>query len=175
MAAAKADQPRGAPYHRAINHRLRLHGFDRYDKAARSRMVELARNLDAIEAWRATLPEERLAELNFPRIVLTAWKQSLSPASSGERKGDKKKDTPPPVDAALRVSSGWDIEIWQAVLAAKGFDWFREVMPSAWRPQLQQRAGEQFMRREQKRSPNKRLKNWKPAVVAGTDIVGTAH
>jgi hypothetical protein len=174
MAAAKADQPRGAPYHRAINYRLRLHGFDRYDKAARSRMVELARNLDAIETWRATLPEERLSELNFPRIVLTAWKQSLSLVSSGGRQRDKKKDAPPPVDAALRASSGWDVEIWQAVLAAKSFDWFQRVMPSAWRPQLQQRAGEQFMRLEQKRAPNKRLKNWKPAVVAGTDTMGAA-
>jgi hypothetical protein len=179
MAAAKADQPRGAPYHRAVNHRLRLHGFDRYDKAARSRMVELARNIDAVEAWRATLPEERLAELNFPRIVLTAWKQSLSPASGGGSEGriGLKKRPQSTLDDALLASAAWDTDLWTALLTAKGLDWMLGVMPFAWRSQLLRRVGEQFMRCEQKRSPNKRLKNWKPAVVGGTDTAEstTAH
>jgi hypothetical protein len=163
MAAAKAEQPRGAPYHRAVNHRLRLHGFERYDKAARSRMVEVARDIAAIDAWRATLPAERLIDLNYPRTVLTAWKQALRSKPddrSEDRRGDK-PDSQTSLDAALCASSGWDTEVWKAVLAAKGLDWFRRVMPADWRSQLQRLAGGQVIERLKASHPDMRVKRLK--------------
>ena len=159
MAAARAAQPRGTPYHSAVNHRLRLHGFDRYDKTARSIMVDVARNIEAVDAWRAALPPERLADLNYPRVVLTHWKQSLWPKAAGpSKRGKGSKQEPTPLDAALRVSSGWDAALWKALLAAKGPDWFREVMPAIWRPELQRLAGGQAIQQLKSRYPDTRLK-----------------
>jgi hypothetical protein len=168
LAVAKAKQPRGRKYHRAVRHRLRLHGFERYDKSARSRMVEVARNLGAIDAWRATLSPEQLTELNYPRVVLTLWKQSLRPKPANTGKKDEHNESP--LAVALQASSGWDDKLWTALLEAKDLDWLLRIMPATWRLQLLQRAGMQFMRAEQKRDPNKRLKNWKPAVVGGADV-----
>ena len=164
MGAAKAEQPRGAPYHRAVNHRLRLHGFDRYDKTARSIMVEVARNIEAVDAWRASLAPERLAELNYPRVVLNHWKRSLSSRSEAidsNKHEPVNQDSPAPLDAALRASSAWDADLWTALLVAKGLSWFRQVMPSAWRPQLQQLAGGQAIEQLKSKYPNKRVKRLK--------------
>jgi hypothetical protein len=86
MTAAQTNTPQGPRYREAVKHFLALHKFDRINKGTRSLMCEVARNLDAIEAWRSTLPSEELLELNHPRVVLDRWKRSRRSTSDQGRR-----------------------------------------------------------------------------------------
>jgi hypothetical protein len=77
MAAANKNVPQGPVYRKAVKRYLACYGFDRIHKSTRSLLVEIARNLPAIETWRSTLRPEELLDLNHPRVVLARWKKSL--------------------------------------------------------------------------------------------------
>jgi hypothetical protein len=128
MAAAQTNTPHGPRYRKAVKHFLACHKFDRINKGTRSLMCEVARNLDAIESWRSTLPTEELLELNHPRVVLAHWKRSLRSASDQDSKE-------PEVDEANPMLVGWNkatSEQRTTGLVEVGFDGFREVMPGDW-------------------------------------------
>jgi hypothetical protein len=72
---AKANRPHGPKYRAAISAWLRDYGFDRIEKADRSRLMECFDHLDEINTWRSAQPE--MKELNHPRTVLSHWKRSL--------------------------------------------------------------------------------------------------
>jgi hypothetical protein len=127
MTAAQTNTPQGPRYREAAKHFLALHKFDRINKGMRSLMCEVARNLDAIESWRSTLPSEELLELNHPRVVLAHWKRSLR--SKDQDPEDPEVAVPNPMIV------GWDKatpEQRTTGLAKVGFDDFRQVMPGNW-------------------------------------------
>jgi hypothetical protein len=128
MMAAQTNTPHGPRYRKAVKHFLACHKFDRINKGTRSLMCEVARNLDAIESWRSTLPPEELIELNHPRVVLAHWKRSLRSASDQDSEE-------PEVDEANPMLVGWNkatLEQRTTGLTKVGFDDFRQVMPGDW-------------------------------------------
>ena len=70
---AGANVPQGRRYREAMGRWLRCHGFDRIDKADRSRLLKVADNLTAIDEWRNGLPPDEQLRLNHPRTVLATW------------------------------------------------------------------------------------------------------
>jgi hypothetical protein len=128
MTAAQTNTPHGPRYRKAVKHFLACHKFDRINKGTRSLMCEVARNLDAIESWRSTLPSEELLELNHPRVVLAHWKRSLRSASDQDSEERE-------VDVANPMLVGWNKatpEQRTIGLTKVGFDDFRQVMPGDW-------------------------------------------
>jgi hypothetical protein len=84
MSEAGTNKPSGWKYSQAFAKWLRCHSefepIGKLDKADRSRLFECLENLEAINAWRATLPPHHLLKLNYPPTVLRRWKQSIGPA-----------------------------------------------------------------------------------------------
>jgi hypothetical protein len=79
MREAETNKPQGPNYRKAIGRLLRCYGFDRIDKADRSRLIGYAADLAAMDKWRASQPNERQLDLNYPRVVAAGWKRSLRP------------------------------------------------------------------------------------------------
>jgi hypothetical protein len=85
-------------------------------------MVAVARNIAAIEVWRGTLPPERLAELNHPRVVLDHWRRSLGTGALKYKRANS-------ITAIWQRSSR---EQRTAGLGGIPFDDFRICMPPEW-------------------------------------------
>jgi hypothetical protein len=109
MVRARTNQPKGKRYREEFGPFLCEYGFDRIDKGARSRLLEVMRNLTPIEAWLEKLqidkPAKRL-QLNHPQTVLSTWKRS---------KGEK-KPTPEVKPEACSVWKSWSKEERRAAL-----------------------------------------------------------
>lgn len=133
MAAAGAVEPRGGKYQKSIIHQLRLHGFEHIHKTTRSILIDVARNIEAIDAWREELAKsdpERLTDLNHPRVVLTYWKRSLGLDSKNQ---EASEDRPNP------FLTGWgraNADERKAGLIEIGFGSFRPHMPDTWHPEM---------------------------------------
>jgi hypothetical protein len=79
MAAAKSNAPLGTCYNKAMGSWLREHGFDGVSNQERYRAIQCLENLEAIDEWRATLPERKRLRLNHPNPVWHGWKASKRP------------------------------------------------------------------------------------------------
>jgi hypothetical protein len=135
MAVARTNKPQGPRYRKAIKHYLGCHGFDRIQKSTRSLMCEVARNINAIEAWRATLSANELLELNHPRVVLTHWRRSLRSSSSQDDPEDTKDEEHKKDEEHNPLLVGWNKaspEQRTVGLAKVGFNNFRQAMPADW-------------------------------------------
>ena len=106
---AKTNKPQGPNYRRAIGRLLRCHGFDRIDKADRSRLIGYAANLAAMDKWRAGQPNERQLDLNHPRVVAAGWKRSLwpKPQRSPSSKPNSTTDTAAPAVITVTEVLAW--------------------------------------------------------------------
>ena len=85
MRAAHTNEPAGRRFNAEHSRWLKANGFDRIDKAARSRLLTCLENRPAIEAWIATLPINRRLTLNHPNAVWRGW----------QRTQVRPEDTPP--------------------------------------------------------------------------------
>ena len=74
--ADEADGWRERNYIYEFGRWMREHGFD-MPKSVRSTAVELAENLPAIEAWRATLPERQRKRLIHPLSNVRRWRATM--------------------------------------------------------------------------------------------------
>jgi hypothetical protein len=134
MLEAGANKPAGRKYSEAFHKWARLHGafepIANMDKSDRSRLFECFKNLEAIDAWRATLSPAQQLRLNYPPTVLAHWKKSQRPALPP---GDD-DDAPPPKPLLDPTELRRQLEIL-------GLPRFRqEVMPEAWREPLRDTA-----------------------------------
>ena len=77
MEAAGAPSPAGRNYNMQMGAWLTEHGFADMDKGIRSRLHDIMENLEAIKAWRATLPLTNRLQINFPNVVVRRWRASL--------------------------------------------------------------------------------------------------
>lgn len=76
----------GGAYNRAFGEWLVREKLD-FDKAARSRLLEIMDNLPAVEAWRRTLSLSERRKFNHPDTVLRKWKAATRvPAPAGDKK-----------------------------------------------------------------------------------------
>jgi hypothetical protein len=135
MAAAQTNKPQGPRYRMAIKNYLVCYGFDRIHKSTRSLMCEIARNIDAIEAWRSTLSANELLELNHPRVVLTRWRRSLRSSSNQDDPEDTQEEGHKKEEEHNPLLVGWSKaspEQRTVGLAKVGFNNFRQAMPADW-------------------------------------------
>jgi hypothetical protein len=58
--------------------RIIAHGFDAMAKSVRSVAIELHENANAIEAWRATLPERQRRRLVHPLNNVRRWRTATA-------------------------------------------------------------------------------------------------
>ena len=73
-----ANRAWGQHYSREFGKWLKENGFDRMPKSTRSVAIELHENAEAIEAWRATLPERQRRRLVHPLSNVRRWRQSTA-------------------------------------------------------------------------------------------------
>jgi hypothetical protein len=78
LKATGANRPMGQIYCKAFSAWITKHGFERMAKSTRSVAIELAENVEAIEAWRDTLPERQRKRLVHPLSVTRRWRASNS-------------------------------------------------------------------------------------------------
>ena len=80
------NQPAGRAYNEAFGQWLRRNKLDDMDKVTRSHLFECMAHLIEIEAWRATLAQNKRLALNHPSSVLRAWRATKrDPAELGRR------------------------------------------------------------------------------------------
>jgi hypothetical protein len=158
---ASGAHHKGRRFNEAMGRWLRCYGFDRINKADRSRLLRCADHLEAIDTWRSGRPLSEQLELNHPRIVFERWQRTLA----------KHEDTPiPSLDQSPNEPSGFtDAEWTNALRTDLGWERFLRVMPDEWRPTLELRAGGQILSREKARHPNTRLKNFQLKLVGGRE------
>src|SRR5262245_57316574 len=70
---ATESNARGSRYNAAFGAWLTKNGFDKIDSGDRTRALKVGDNLEAIEAWRSTLPANVRTRLNHPSSVLRRW------------------------------------------------------------------------------------------------------
>lgn len=116
MREAETNKPQGPNYRKAIGRLLRCYGFDRIDKADRSRLIGYADDLAAMDKWRASQPNERQLDLNHPRVVAAGWKRSLwpKPERSPSSETDSTTDTAVPAVITITEVLAWLAQASQA-------------------------------------------------------------
>jgi hypothetical protein len=75
MQEVGAAKPRGLPYVTRNSALLRQHGFMAISRSARQAAMLVVENLPTIEAWLATLPDDKRLGLNHPMVV---WRSYLA-------------------------------------------------------------------------------------------------
>jgi hypothetical protein len=76
--AGEADNWRDRNYIYEFSKWMRNHGFGSMPKSVRSVAIELYENIQAIEAWRATLPERQRKRLIHPLSNVRRWRAATT-------------------------------------------------------------------------------------------------
>jgi hypothetical protein len=97
MREAKTDKATGSRYCAAYSKFLRVHGFDRIDKADRKHCLECLDHFDEIDAWRSSLPPEKQLKWHYPPTVLKHWKRAIKPTDETDETDETDKITEPMV------------------------------------------------------------------------------
>ena len=85
-----ASEPWGRNYTHAFSHWARIHGFNSMAASVRSVAIELHENIQAIETWRATLPEQQRRRLIHPLSNVRRWRAATT--YNGKSPTDYKRD-----------------------------------------------------------------------------------
>jgi hypothetical protein len=80
MKAANTNRPVGTTYNRLMGQWLKQHGFDGINNQERYRALRCLENLDAIEAWRATLDDASRRRLNHVGAIWAHWRRRKTKA-----------------------------------------------------------------------------------------------
>jgi hypothetical protein len=80
MREAGANSPHGSKYRVAINNWLEANGFREMPYGIRKACCAMVDNLQAIEAWLASLPEKERAGRRHPEVVVRNWRRATRPA-----------------------------------------------------------------------------------------------
>jgi hypothetical protein len=82
-----ANRPEGRRYCAEFSQWIEAHGFAGMQKSVHSVAIELAENIEAIEAWRATLPEKQRRRLVHPLSNVRRWR-----AATGQYEIQRSRD-----------------------------------------------------------------------------------
>jgi hypothetical protein len=91
LRATGANAPMGRRYCAEFSQWVEAHGFAGMQKSLRSTAIELAENIEAVEAWRATLPERQRKRLVHPLSNVRRWRASAA-HSNGRSPTDLRRD-----------------------------------------------------------------------------------
>jgi hypothetical protein len=128
MGEAGTNRPFGSKYCEFFKQWLTVNGFsDLDDNRTRARLLSCVENIDAIEAWRTTLEDEKRLKLNHPATVWSAWKRS-----TGERK-EKTHDPAPDLLVAWNKATSEEKKV---VFEDSTLNEFLGIMPAPWRSEL---------------------------------------
>jgi hypothetical protein len=86
MREAGANSQHGSKYRVAINNWLEANGFREMPYGIRKACCAMVDNLQAIEAWLASLPEKERASRRHPEVVVRNWRRATRPASVPKRR-----------------------------------------------------------------------------------------
>ena len=78
LRVTRANRPEGRRYCAEFSAWIEAHGFAGIQKSVRSVAIELAENIDAIEAWRSTLDERARRRLVHPLSNVRRWRASTA-------------------------------------------------------------------------------------------------
>jgi hypothetical protein len=110
----------GRNYSREFGAWMKQHGFDSIVKSVRSVAIELHENANAIEAWRATLPERQRKRLVHPLSNVRRWRVSLNHGTE-KCPADLKRDAVAAwrrfVSCVKSLPPDQAAPLWQAALA----------------------------------------------------------
>ena len=98
MHRAGTNRPRGHWYNKKIREWLKQTGLDviLHDRPLRSRLLWLMANLERVQAWRQTLPDNELTALNHPNTVWRKLNKKKTARNLEEPPGK------PPTNALLK-------------------------------------------------------------------------
>jgi hypothetical protein len=80
----------GSAYSRVFSDWMRQHHFNNMPKSVRSVAVELHENIDAITAWRESLPEKQRRRLIHPLSITRRWRAAIQ--HNGKAPQDYKRE-----------------------------------------------------------------------------------
>jgi hypothetical protein len=110
----------GRNYSREFAAWMKRHGFDKMAKSVRSVAVELHENANAIEAWRATLPERQRKRLVHPLSNVRRWRAATA-HGNGKCPQDLRRDAMAAwrrfVSCVKALPADEAAPLWQAALA----------------------------------------------------------
>jgi hypothetical protein len=120
LKATGANAPMGRRYSLAFSDWLKRHGFAGMQKSVRSVALELHTNIEAITAWRDSLPERQRRRLVHPQSVTRRWK-----AATGQYQALRSRDLKMDAQYAWRrfvscvelLPADQAAPLWQAVSA----------------------------------------------------------
>jgi hypothetical protein len=93
MLNGRANKPEGKGYNLCFSQWLDAHPKLRsVDKATRNHAMQCMDNIDAIEAWRATLAENQRQTINHPTTVLRRFKAADRETAGGEAAPKKQSE-----------------------------------------------------------------------------------
>ncbi|HEX3522494.1 MAG TPA: hypothetical protein VHT52_10455 [Stellaceae bacterium] len=93
MLNGHANKPEGKGYNLCFSAWLDAHPKLRsVDKATRNHAMQCMDNIEAIEAWRATLAENQRQTINHPTTVLRRWKSADKETAGGEAAPKKQSE-----------------------------------------------------------------------------------
>jgi hypothetical protein len=115
-----ANRAWGQHYSREFGKWMKANGFDRMPKSTRSVAIELHENANAIEAWRATLPERQRKRLVHPLSNVRRWRAATA-HGTGKCPADLKRDAMAAwrrfVSCMRSLPADQAEPLWQAALA----------------------------------------------------------
>jgi hypothetical protein len=127
-AVRNAGKPKGLKYNRHAGDWIRRYGYDKLDKAVRSRLLDVVEHLDEITAWRDSLEAKDRDRANHP------WRN----AAEGPRSPRKPKT-------------------FTEIIKDKGLEATLEAMPREWLPKLEERVARQDEALAAQRTSDKEL------------------
>jgi hypothetical protein len=131
MAAVHTNKPTGRRYCEEVGALLKEHGLAEVDKGTRSRLLDVMKNRDAVEAWLDTLETPKRLKMNHPTGVLSAWRRATTPPSPAEE--------PKPRSDLLAVWKNATPDERRAVHDAGGVDLLLGDLSQALREEMESR------------------------------------
>ena len=106
MVLAKTNEPKGSSYNREFGDWLNRHQpLGEIDKTIRKRLFDCLDNLEAIEAWRQTIPTSKILTLNSP---LTVWRHWTAATQTDQPKKEDKPKRPTLKEEVVRLQEEAD-------------------------------------------------------------------
>jgi hypothetical protein len=110
-AQQQVDAIKGRGYNEAFSIWFDQHPkFKAIKTSTRHWLLKCYDNLEAIQAWRATLKQEALMRNNYPETVYYKWQLTLSPNDPADDSDKWKRAKPKKVsEAELSANEAWDL------------------------------------------------------------------
>lgn len=115
LKVTQANAAWGRNYSREFCEWIKQHGFDKMAKSVRSAAIELHENHNAIEAWRATLPEKQRQRLIHPLSNVRRWRVATAPKAKPDAVAKAEAAWRHFVSCVAALPADQAMPLWQAI------------------------------------------------------------